>query len=983
MPEFSGMTLRCGGYDLCPPLHGFLGGDLNMIPLLTHCVTWPRLRNVAAVLMFFFIVGGASVAAASEGCDPDHPTDWACVCEEVRSYQAYGSDDMVASCREAQDARPCPRCEASCPQRWIDWVGCRREGNSQAACAELRVAAMACEACVEGQVALDGADQVLFVMDENKCASGNESGDVKNPFCSIGDALDVAIQAQSDPSPRGSKVVVCPGVYREEYSPFMIPLAAPGAPPVILESVVQHEAVMTGTDDWRTGWKADSSPPSLAFENLLPFSEDYGVTSGWATTHAMTSVIDAGPFGPPVTATEFQPGASDTVFLTYADAWSEGRYVFSIFVHPYGTTSFGVDLVSDVPGRRPTYSVTLPPAPCTSGPHESADGFGYEALDGGWFRIWVAGDLLGTEANAVTAAHAKLNQVRLWFSAESTRPTEHAGVAVWGAQLESYPLGTYYQEPNRYVPTSGTTGTGYKPSVPIFQRSGWTEDWGLEDWHAAWGCPAAPPLMRRSEQMFLAGQPLRPVLSKDEMVPGTFFLDDGLAYADHTQRWPANGQCPSPGLFANVPGLGGGCSETTPCMLYVAPASEQPVWSSVDQSYGFSSLEVSTRRKVLRVDGTRNWTVRGMTIHGAAGEGVQGGAAVFLAVRDFSFTDNRVIHNSGTGFGVNGFVAHHEQNGDPNHTVKGEREYSTGTYVARNESSDNGILGASLFNHQGVLVEDEVYRRNNWRGHAVQHNSGFVGGCKFGWIDKGLFQGMTLEDNYGNGLWYDLYGVEVDIVDLVATGNRGSGVFLEGAPNLIPSGYGGFSAFPNLVPTHTFRIKNAHVAHNYRGIVASDTPLVEVQNSFIGHNHDPGGNGAQVIWLWAHRDEADTPEGLPNGLHHWTLKSNTYASCASNDFYVYADTQRTAETAEEAVTSFMDTLVSDNNVFLADPTLLNETGFETCPASVQGCPLPGPVPTPGPMTGPFSLGPWRNYTLGHFGLERDRCSSPSPAPSCP
>lgn len=257
-----------------------------------------------------------------------------------------------------------------------------------------------------------------------------------------------------------------------------------------------------------------------------------------------------------------------------------------------------------------------------------------------------------------------------------------------------------------------------------------------------------------------------------------------------------------------------------------------------------------------------------------------------------------------------------------------------------------------------------------------------MGGCKFGWIDKGLFTGTVLEDNIGHGLWFDHYGIEVDIEDLTSTGNTASGVYLERHPNLVPAGVGGLSAYPNLPISHSFRIEDAHIEGNGVGISGVDSVHVRVAESFISHNHDPKGNGAQVRWTWGHYDDSSTPEGMPGGLHDWTLVRNTYASCADDAFFMYADSQRTASTAEAAVSGFMRSLKSDRNTFLDDPTMLNETGFVTCPPTVPGWPHLDPVPTPGPMTGPFSLDAWRNYTLTDFGTMHGRCSSPSPLAGC-
>lgn len=927
---------------------------------------------LASILMVLAVAALAATAPAHASLA------WEDTCDELTSFQAYDFATIVAECKAAENPPSCPRCDTTCTDRWRTWVDCRLGGGNQATCKASRVEAMACKACYEGQVNTNGADQVLFVNPDSCNASNppggsNPSAGHTDPYCSLEAAILDAHAAQIATPALSTKVAVCPDTYREEINQVV---SASGAPPeVIVEAVVQHEATVSGSEDWSTDWQ-EANPPNLEYHNLLPFSEDFSVPAGWAGTafngsFSATPVSIAGPFGAVVTANEILPVQGTSVYHSYDGSWGPGRYVLSVYAKIEGLSQVGLRM-QGAKGDEATYKVGLPEAPCTIGPFEGADGGGYELIDPNpsifgdeWYRIWVADSLL-PDVDEVEPFEG-LIQIRIDIDPDAGYAADQQRVWIWGAQLEHRPVDSFATTPRPYLATTGSTAKDEVKEFPVFERSGWTKDWGTQAWRSDWGCPVPEPTMLRQELLFIDSEPLRQVLRKDDLEPGTYFLDDGLSYTDPSVRWPAGGICPSatqnPVLIQE---RNTQCDPQNPCTLYVAPAGDTPDWNAAEGHFEFDRLEFAERTKTFWLHNSNEWTVRGLRFQHAAGEDMQGASAALLGARSPSFTDNLAEHNSGTGFGINGNLGCASQC-----TLKGNKTYASGTVMARNRAVDNGIIGASLFNQQDVTVKEEYYARNNWRGQQVGFNGGFVGGSKMGWIDGGYFSEMVVEDNYGNGLWFDHYGVDIEIHDLTSTGNRSAGLFLERHNNRIPSGSAGLSGPP---ANYTFEIYNSTFSGNDVGLRGSDAVHVLVADSTFEYNHDPKNNGAQVAFLWAHILDDSTPEGLLNGLHDWTLTNNNYAACSSDAFYFYSDTKAGASTAKDASDLFFTTFDSDDNVFEAHHTLVDKVGF-------RNAVKPIPVPNPAPLN--FSLEVWQDYTFDEYLLKQDDGSCVIGEPGCP
>lgn len=926
---------------------------------------------------------------------------WDAMCSSLVQFQAYGADAMIEQCKRLEE----PPSEASindplistCDLRWIAWGICMQDNEyDHDACIDERVQAMACSSCVEGDIDAEGADQVL-VVDAATCPSppSTPTGSNQSPFCTVGAAVTAADASRAQGL--STKIAVCPGTYREEVihqSPVPAakdsqgrPLPESSAPRVTLESVVQHAAVMTGAEDWSDDWSKTNKYVHL--ENWIP---DFAM-EGWASSAGVATNI-GGPYGTTIEA--FKTPSGEVALNNAADR-GEGRWIFSVYAKPVETPRLGpsrsqitLTLEGDA-GVANAMSVVLPLSDCDAGPGGRPDESGVEEVGNGWYRVWVASSLLNRRPTT-KQDHEALSNVRIQTLSAVTGAPEDRGMYLWHPQLEHEALGSFRSDPEPY--TAHET-EGFDPPLPYtfptYSRSGWTHDWGLVGW--AMGCPAPPPIVRRGEQVFVDGEPLRQVLTAADLRPGTFYLDDGLTYEDPTERWSPDGSCGGPN-----PPVPSQCSVDDPCTLHIAPvASSATVMPrSREPKYVFDSVEVSERPQTLVINNAQNWTVRGMRFqHTGGGDSVayqadttpgdtqpQVASAFFGEAIGLRFTDNLVTHNSRVGWGLSGALNPTDKptTGDP----RGFVVFGEGIELARNQIRRNGLLGSGVFNAREIKITDEVYSHNNWRGWAGNYSGNFVGTTKMGWFDGATIDRFTAEDNYGAGLWFDHFSVDVELVDYVALRNKGKGLFLEAVPDLTPSGVHGVESGP---PQYTFNISGAVVESNGVGIVGADTSYVEIHDSSIGMNHDPSTNGAQVAWLWTgFREAVDGDEPgplyLPLGPHHVSLERNNYETCGTDRFYAYS--QVVAENQEAAGLHFLDTLQSNCNEFVVDDsaTLVSLEGDcgQAVVSGQGGCAhgffnsveeLSALDPDTELTVAQYDLDWWRDYTAEHTGSTLD------------
>lgn len=924
-------------------------------------------------------------------------------CVALTEFQSYGVETMIQQCRAVQFLEPDLNTLSTCDQRWLAWQMCLGDNdNDHAACETERVDAMSCQVCHEGDVDMEGADRVVFV-DQQRCPStpSLEDGTHAFPYCEVGSGFADASAAQ--PMEDATKVVVCPGVYREnvdQKSDFNYAIDAENrrvptsqAPRVTVESVVAHHGVVSGSEDWSDGWTAENK--TIALQNhVADFASGLWTLQEGAKLDGVT-----GPFGTTVEAVVTDTSSRE---VRINGQWGTGHWIFSVYVKPEDSSQ--VHLHFGGAQRSADYAIVLPAAGCEAGPHIKADGYGYEELDDGWFRVWVSSSLLNTGNKLEAAPYDALTELRITAGPSVTRSVQSKGVALWGPQLEQESTTSFRNEPDVYYPRPEIFEPAPAYVIPRYTRQGWTHDWGLVQWDQ--GCPAPAPIVRRGEQVFVDGLPLRQVLHEQDLRPGTFFLDDSVQMSEPASRWPASGECND----GNVPRVPSSCSKDDPCKLHIAPplGTFPSVGERGDESsLTFDSVEVSERPQTLVMHDSKNWTVRGLKFQHAGGgksttapdpanspgdNQVQVASVMFIPVIGLQFTDNLVVDNTRVGLGVHGMidVGPAVPTGDP----RGVRVFGEGIALVRNEVSRNGLLGAGVFNAQELEITDDTYNENNWRGAAGNFRGSFVGAAKMGWLDGATIAGLTTSNNYGSGLWFDHYALDVDLIDYVAQDNEGKGLFVEACPDLVPSGYHGLVGGP---AAYTVDIDNALIERNSFGVVGSDSAHVRLHDSIVGGNHDPTSNGAQVAWMWGHfrhaADEGSEPIAyVPNGPHDLSMHRNVFQTCGTDRFLSYSDTENSAPQAPSGALNFLSTLDSDCNVFDVDDsaTLVSLESGACVGAAVanagDGCAhgfynsvFSALDPVTDLSIPTYALSYWRNFALTLTGAPVDQSSVQAPA----
>lgn len=254
----------------------------------------------------------------------------------------------------------------------------------------------------------------------------------------------------------------------------------------------------------------------------------------------------------------------------------------------------------------------------------------------------------------------------------------------------------------------------------------WKHDWGLNrHWWTKFGVTMEPVALRR-EMVWIAGERLRQVLSRDELVEGTFFVDED---ADRIFFQPLAGKQPREGKI-----------EVT------------------DKTYGLGIVEA------------RNVVVRGLTFRGYANtiglrKGVPinwdfpGGCALGLnTVKDVLVEDVLLLENNDTGLDIKGLE---------NVTLRTVRSLRNG---------GGGFAGGHLVN---VRFEDCTANENNWRGFWGGYTGWSMAGIKVTRLDGVTFLNFTSNDNLCYGFWFDIWGEDILIDGLVSRGNLKGGAYIE------------------------------------------------------------------------------------------------------------------------------------------------------------------------------------------------------------
>ena len=172
-----------------------------------------------------------------------------------------------------------------------------------------------------------------------------------------------------------------------------------------------------------------------------------------------------------------------------------------------------------------------------------------------------------------------------------------------------------------------------------------------------------------------------------------------------------------------------------------------------------------------------------------------------------------------------------------NNDIHGNRTgISHGNYfrVLRNVIRDNWQYGIGSFLSTGSLIEGNEIKHNASRGSEFPGDSG---ASKWGLVTNTIVRGNVVQDNYGNGIWFDSHHMGIVIENNTVTNNPGSGIFHEAGGQTV--------------------IRNNTVSGSLRGIFISNSHDTEVYENLLYGNE-------QAINLFkdANSTESDTYNNL-------------------------------------------------------------------------------------------------------------------------
>lgn len=231
----------------------------------------------------------------------------------------------------------------------------------------------------------------------------------------------------------------------------------------------------------------------------------------------------------------------------------------------------------------------------------------------------------------------------------------------------------------------------------------------------------------------------------------TYWNRDGKGYLrDRNRR--------REGVFVNGIGLSGRLN---------ASELSQPSTFFVDETAGTITLrppagvvptkfEVAMRTAVLKLNGRRNLTIRGLGIE-------HGRGAVREVAVPITNSRNIVLENVGIrGHAATGLAT----------------AYNDYLRLSGGAIASNGIIGWASYRDQHLTFENSTFTRNNWRGYP-NGQEGWESVFKWGGTRDSVARGLTMVDNYGTGFWLDTDARRVTLENSLIARNRLSGVNVE------------------------------------------------------------------------------------------------------------------------------------------------------------------------------------------------------------
>jgi hypothetical protein len=252
------------------------------------------------------------------------------------------------------------------------------------------------------------------------------------------------------------------------------------------------------------------------------------------------------------------------------------------------------------------------------------------------------------------------------------------------------------------------------PTNPQIYVHPWQYRWGLCQHPRGW--PAISDVGLRREMIFLNGTPIIQVLSRDEMKPGSFFVNE------------ANGAA-----F---------------------------LWPPAGASMAGAQTEIAVRPGVFESEGVSNLSLQGLVIeHANSCLSTKPNAALIISGGTNNTVEDSVIRwNNWIGFDF----------------------WSTTNSTARRVSANwNGEMGINGFRLKNAVFEDVETSHNNWRGAQGLFTGWEPSGGKFVRTHGATFRNYTAIGNQGRGMWFDTDNTDIMIEHATIVQNLVGGIDLE------------------------------------------------------------------------------------------------------------------------------------------------------------------------------------------------------------
>lgn len=342
----------------------------------------------------------------------------------------------------------------------------------------------------------------------------------------------------------------------------------------------------------------------------------------------------------------------------------------------------------------------------------------------------------------------------------------------------------------------------------------WSHDWPYNFGNFAYPWSVPGVLGHRREMVWIAGQPLRPVLLETYDVKGL------ASFGETPVSWTYTGfRTPQMALTAGTFGVAERPENGKRLYVCVAPGAKLPA----------TGIEVAVRPTLLNLAGKSGVVLRGITFEKCANSDKDFGAESPVTFGpNFREEDHpgdvllercRFRWNSGSGFTLNG-----------------------GRWTVRDcDFSYNGFGGLSSNDARNVLFERVSANFNCWREFFSGSEDWNYGAVKMHGVTGHLVRGYTAIGNATHGIWWDVHCADVTFEDAVLIRNRRSFIF--------ELSQGPFIA-RRILAAHGFRQATKNNAMNPACIVAT-SQRARIEDSLFYTDSAPEVTG----FLWYERDD--------------------------------------------------------------------------------------------------------------------------------